>query len=59
MGIQIAEEHGAAAMTTLTYRLCIEELARVYPAIALSVAAFGDRTLHVERHLENPRHIEA
>ena len=39
MGIQVAEEHGGAAMTTLDYCLCIEELARVCPAVALSVAA--------------------
>ena len=39
MGIQVDEEDGGAAMTTLDYCLCIEELARVCPAIALSVAA--------------------
>ena len=39
MGIQVSEEHGGAAMTTLDYCLCIEELARVCPAVALSVAA--------------------
>ena len=39
MGIQVDEALGGAAMTTLDYCLCIEELARVCPAVALSVAA--------------------
>jgi alkylation response protein AidB-like acyl-CoA dehydrogenase len=39
MGIQIAEEYGGAAMSSLDYCICIEELARVCPAIALSIAA--------------------
>ena len=38
-GIQFAEEYGGAAMSAVDYCLCIEELARVCPAIALSVAA--------------------
>ena len=51
MGIQVAEEHGGAAMTTLDYCLCIEELARVCPAVALSVAAHnGLCVAHINRH---------
>ena len=51
MGIQVAEEHGGAAMTTLAYCLCIEELARVCPAVALSVAAHnGLCVAHINRY---------
>jgi alkylation response protein AidB-like acyl-CoA dehydrogenase len=39
MGIQFAEEYGGSAMSAIDYCICIEELARVDPAIALSVAA--------------------
>src|SRR5687768_9855299 len=39
MGIQFPESVGGAGMTAVDYCLCIEELARVDPAIALSVAA--------------------
>jgi alkylation response protein AidB-like acyl-CoA dehydrogenase len=39
MGIQFAEEYGGSAMSAVDYCICIEELARVCPAIALSVAA--------------------
>jgi alkylation response protein AidB-like acyl-CoA dehydrogenase len=39
MGVQFPEEYGGAAMSAIDYCLCIEELARVDPAIALSVAA--------------------
>ena len=39
MGIQFPEEYGGAAMSAVDYCICIEELARVCPAIALSVAA--------------------
>jgi alkylation response protein AidB-like acyl-CoA dehydrogenase len=38
-GIQFAEEFGGAGMSSVEYCICIEELARVCPAIALSVAA--------------------
>ena len=38
-GIQFPEEYGGAAMSALDYCICIEELARVCPAVALSVAA--------------------
>src|SRR6266542_2351664 len=39
MGIQFAEEYGGSAMSAVDYCICIEELARVDPSIALSVAA--------------------
>lgn len=39
LGIQFPEEYGGAAMSAVDYCICIEELARVDPAIALSVAA--------------------
>src|ERR671919_3172584 len=39
MGIQFPEAFGGAAMSAVDYCICIEELARVDPSIALSVAA--------------------
>jgi hypothetical protein len=39
MGIQFPEAYGGAAMTAIDYCICIEELARVDPSVALSVAA--------------------
>src|SRR3990172_12240903 len=39
LGIQVPDEYGGAGMSALDYCICIEELARVDPAIALSVAA--------------------
>jgi alkylation response protein AidB-like acyl-CoA dehydrogenase len=39
MGIQVPESHGGAGMSAVAYCVCIEELARVDPSIALSVAA--------------------
>src|SRR5215470_6695671 len=39
LGIQWPEEYGGAGMSALDYCICIEELARVDPAVALSVAA--------------------
>jgi hypothetical protein len=38
-GIQIPERFGGAGMSAVDYCICIEELARVDPSIALSVAA--------------------
>jgi len=38
-GIQFPEQFGGAGMSALDYCLCIEELARVDPSIALSIAA--------------------
>src|SRR3954454_6041260 len=39
LGIQFSEDYGGAAMSGIEYCICIEELARVDPAVALSVAA--------------------
>jgi alkylation response protein AidB-like acyl-CoA dehydrogenase len=39
MGIQVPEAYGGAGMSAIDYCICIEELARVDPAVALSVAA--------------------
>jgi hypothetical protein len=39
MGIQVPEEYGGAGLSAIDYCICIEELARVDPSIALSVAA--------------------
>ena len=48
MGIQFEEQYGGAAMSSVDYCICIEELARVCPAIALSVAAHnGLCTAHI------------
>jgi hypothetical protein len=38
-GIQFPERYGGAGLSAVDYCLCIEELARVDPAVALSVAA--------------------
>ena len=47
-GIQFSEEYGGAGMGGIDYCICIEELARVCPAIALSVAAHnGLCTAHI------------
>jgi alkylation response protein AidB-like acyl-CoA dehydrogenase len=48
MGIQFPEQYGGSAMSPVDYCICIEELARVCPAIALSVAAHnGLCTSHI------------
>ena len=39
MGIQVADVYGGAAMSSVDYCICIEELARVDPSVCLSVAA--------------------
>jgi len=39
LGIQFPETYGGAGMSPLDYCICIEELARVDPGVALSVAA--------------------
>ena len=39
MGIQFDEKYGGSAMSAVDYCICIEELARVDPAVSLSVAA--------------------
>ena len=47
-GIQIAEEYGGSGMSAVDYCVCIEEIARICPAIALSVAAHnGLCTAHI------------
>jgi alkylation response protein AidB-like acyl-CoA dehydrogenase len=38
-GIQVPEAYGGAGLSAVDYCICIEEIARVDPAIALSVAA--------------------
>ena len=48
LGIQFPEEYGGSAMSAVDYCICIEELARVCPAIALSIAAHnGLCTSHI------------
>jgi hypothetical protein len=39
MGIQFPDAYGGAGMSAIEYCICIEELARIDPSIALSVAA--------------------
>src|SRR5207342_3626047 len=39
LGIQVPDAYGGAAMSAVDYCICIEELARVDPGVALSVAA--------------------
>jgi alkylation response protein AidB-like acyl-CoA dehydrogenase len=39
LGIQIPERYGGAGMSAIDYCICIEELARVDPSVALSAAA--------------------
>src|SRR5262245_46758502 len=39
MGIQVPEAYGGAGMSAVDYCICIEEIARVDPSVALSVAA--------------------
>src|SRR6266581_1594444 len=39
MGIQFPERYGGAAMSAIDYCICIEELARVEPSVALSLAS--------------------
>src|SRR5690349_5184763 len=48
LGIQFPEEYGGSAMSAVDYCICIEEIARVCPAVALSVAAHnGLCTSHI------------
>ncbi|OFW29942.1 MAG: acyl-CoA dehydrogenase [Acidobacteria bacterium RIFCSPLOWO2_02_FULL_65_29] len=39
LGVQVPEEYGGAGLSAVDYCICIEELARVDPGVALSVAA--------------------
>src|SRR5215208_5321258 len=58
-GIQFPEEYGGAAMSAVDYCICIEELARVCPAIALSVAAHnGLCTAHIAMFGTNAQKAE-
>ena len=48
MGIQFPEQYGGAGMSAVDYCICIEELARVDPAVSLSGAAHnGLCTAHI------------
>ena len=48
MGIQFPEQYGGSGMSAIDYCICIEELARVDPGLALSVAAHnGLCTSHI------------
>jgi alkylation response protein AidB-like acyl-CoA dehydrogenase len=48
MGIQIPDAYGGAGMSAVEYCICIEELARVDPSVALTVAAHnGLCTAHI------------
>jgi len=48
MGIQFDEQYGGSGMSAVDYCICIEELARVDPGVALSVAAHnGLCTAHI------------
>ena len=50
LGVQVAEAYGGAGLSAVDYCICIEELARVDPSIALSVAAHnGLCVAHLER----------
>ena len=47
LGIQFPEQYGGAAMSAIDYCICIEEIARVDPGVALSVAAHGLCSSHI------------
>jgi len=48
MGIQVAEAFGGAAMSSVDYCVCLEELARVDPSVCLTIAAHnGLGTAHI------------
>jgi alkylation response protein AidB-like acyl-CoA dehydrogenase len=48
MGVQVPEAWGGAGLSAVEYTICIEELARVDPSVALSVAAHnGLGTAHI------------
>lgn len=50
MGIQVPESFGGAGMPATSYCICLEELARVCPGVALSVAAHnGLAVSHLSR----------
>ena len=50
LGVQVAETYGGAGLSAVDYCICIEELARIDPSIALSVAAHnGLCVAHLDR----------
>ena len=50
MGTEIPEEYGGAGMTAVDYCICIEEVARVCPSVALSLAAHNGLCVsHIDR----------
>ncbi|MGH9386822.1 MAG: acyl-CoA dehydrogenase family protein [Vicinamibacterales bacterium] len=50
MGIQFPAEYGGAGLSAIDYCICIEEIARVDPSVALSVAAHnGLGAAHIAR----------
>ena len=59
MGIQFPEQYGGSGMSAVDYCICIEEIARVCPAIALSVAAHnGLCTSHISMFGSEPQKAE-
>ncbi|MBA3296875.1 MAG: acyl-CoA dehydrogenase family protein [Acidobacteria bacterium] len=56
MGIQFPESYGGSGLSAVDYCICIEELARVCPAIALAVAAHnGLCTAHIWMFGDDPQ----
>ena len=56
MGIQTPEVYGGAGLSAIDYCICIEELARVDPGLALSVAAHnGLCSAHILRFGDEPQ----
>ena len=51
LGIQFPERYGGAGLTAVEYCICIEELARVDPAVALTVAAHNGLAAAPHRHV--------
>jgi len=56
LGIQFDERYGGSGMSAVDYCICIEELARVDPSVALSVAAHnGLCTSHINMFGSGPQ----
>ena len=55
LGIQFPRAYGGAGMSAVDYCICIEELARVDPGVALSVAAHNGSVLRAHRDCSAPR----
>ena len=49
-GVQFPEEYGGAGMSAVDYCICIEEIARVCPSVALSVAAHNGTGILSEKN---------